>query len=98
MVSWQEHVLSLNDRESYLRGHAPELRGGGYLDDLSQIRPFLNSQQLQDRVQTSHTDVGFRIAVALEARTIPSEVLQRLATCEMSFRDCWVLDERSSRK
>jgi formylglycine-generating enzyme required for sulfatase activity len=38
-----------------------EIKGGGYLDDINQISPFLTSSMLKDEVLTKHSDLGFRI-------------------------------------
>lgn len=40
----------------------PELRGGGFLDNLEVVHPYLRAGMLEDGTRTSHTDLGFRVA------------------------------------
>jgi formylglycine-generating enzyme required for sulfatase activity len=60
------------------------LRGGGYLDDMEKVSPFLDVASLTDQEYTSHTDLGFRIAAAVHVSRVPTDVGQRLATVDMA--------------
>jgi hypothetical protein len=68
---------------------APELRGGGFLDDLERTRPVIGSWMLKHRIDTQHADLGFRIAAILEASAMPIEVRERLGTAAFSVADCF---------
>jgi hypothetical protein len=60
----------------------PELRGGGFLDDLSQTRPFLESYLFDGGSEMCHFDVGFRVAGMMPMEDLPSEVQLRLKFCK----------------
>lgn len=50
-----------------------ELRGGGFLDDMGRTRPYLNARELRGGLGTRHSDLGFRIAVPVDPRSLTSE-------------------------
>jgi hypothetical protein len=50
-----------------------QLRGGGFLDDLNKIRPYLTASMLKDGRITKHTDLGFRIASLLSIKHLSKE-------------------------
>jgi hypothetical protein len=56
-----------------------ELRGGSFLDDLRHVEPVIHSASLQDGIQTSHCDLGFRIAGDVSIRDLPEDITERLA-------------------
>jgi formylglycine-generating enzyme required for sulfatase activity len=64
------------------RDHSVELRGGGFLDDLSLVRPFAHVSMLRDRLLTRHSDLGFRVAGCLPERELPDYVRAALPFCE----------------
>ncbi|MBP1468913.1 SUMF1/EgtB/PvdO family nonheme iron enzyme [Candidatus Chloroploca sp. M-50] len=55
-----------------------ELRGGSYLDNMSQVEPFLSSDSLSEKDMTSHADLGFRIAAKVDLQKLPLEVRETL--------------------
>lgn len=40
----------------------PEIRGGGFYDDLNFVKPYLNALSIENREYTKHSDLGFRIS------------------------------------
>lgn len=69
-----------------IQGEVPfekiELRGGGFLDDLFEIKPFIHSPVLKDGENTRHSDLGFRIAGRVPLNSLPGEVQIRLSLCD----------------
>jgi Sulfatase-modifying factor enzyme 1 len=59
----------------------PQLRGGGFLDDLSRTSVFLDASMLPDREETRHSDLGFRIAGKVPVSELPDTVQVRLTVC-----------------
>lgn len=59
----------------------PELRGGGFLDDLSVTAPFLDSYRLPQGENSCRFDLGFRIAARVTIQQLPMEVQERLSIC-----------------
>jgi formylglycine-generating enzyme required for sulfatase activity len=59
-----------------------ELRGGSFLDDLERVSPFFNVSELKDGEDTSHSDLGFRVAVMIEFRWLPQEIRERVMNCK----------------
>jgi hypothetical protein len=59
------------------------LRGRGFLDDLSAIEPFLDPSLLPEGAETSHSDLGFRLAGLVPIDTLPMPVQERLSACEV---------------
>jgi hypothetical protein len=57
---------------------ALEIRGGGYLDDLSCIRPFLNVSSMPERENCRHSDIGFRVAATVAVANLPPEIAERV--------------------
>jgi formylglycine-generating enzyme required for sulfatase activity len=55
------------------------LRGGGFLDDLQQVRPEIDSAILRDGIYTSHSDLGFRIAGVVFLEDLPEDTRSRLS-------------------
>jgi Sulfatase-modifying factor enzyme 1/Caspase domain len=58
-----------------------EIRGGSYLDDLRIATIVLEEQQLQDRRDTRHANVGFRMAVSIRPEDLPADVVERVDEC-----------------
>lgn len=58
-------------------GHS-SLRGGGYLDDLRKVSPFVNEWELKERKRTRHSDVGFRLVVETELWRMDKELWEQL--------------------
>jgi formylglycine-generating enzyme required for sulfatase activity len=58
------------------------LRGGGFLDNLAEVEPFLDASLLVDGTDTSHSDLGFRVAGLVDVLTLPKSVRERLAACD----------------
>jgi len=61
------------------RSERVRLRGGGFLDDLEKVRPFLNEYEIRDRGETRHSDLGFRVAGLVPIDYIPEELRQQLS-------------------
>jgi len=59
-----------------------QLRGGGFLDDLERVTPFINVSELPDKENTSHADLGFRVAVLLRIEELPTEIIERVMRCK----------------
>ena len=59
------------------------IRGGSFLDDLWHVSPVLDAQELEQKQETSHNDLGFRLAAAVELSSLPSEVVDRLIGCPL---------------
>ncbi|HKP53390.1 MAG TPA: SUMF1/EgtB/PvdO family nonheme iron enzyme [Chloroflexia bacterium] len=59
---------------------APEVRGGGFLDNLSEQdrKPQISAMALEDKLSTAHSDLGFRIAGSVPIETLPFDVQARL--------------------
>lgn len=51
-----------------------DIFGGGFLDDLEEVRPALLSGALHDSVRTRHSDLGFRLAATIEFEDLPDEL------------------------
>jgi formylglycine-generating enzyme required for sulfatase activity len=66
----------LDPRES--RHFYEEVRGGGFLDDLNQVEPFLPVYALKDGKDTRHSDIGFRIAGSVGIERLPESVQRHL--------------------
>jgi len=64
--------------------------GGGFLDDPERIHPRLVAEDLEDRRETRHTDLGFRIAGSVPFRALPPSVSRQVArTPETEFEIYW---------
>jgi hypothetical protein len=48
--------------------------GGSFLDDLTRIIPIVSSDDLRDKEQTRHSDLGFRIAARIALRDLPEQI------------------------
>jgi len=57
-----------------------ELRGGGFLDDLTVVHPALRSGMLEDGLSTRHSDLGFRVAGTIEASSVRPGLLSVLTS------------------
>jgi formylglycine-generating enzyme required for sulfatase activity len=64
-----------------------ELRGGGFLDDLGHVKPFINVSELPDGEMTSHADLGFRVAVLIELSKFPEEISDRVKNSKALYPD-----------
>jgi len=60
--------------------YKPEIRGGGFMDDLSRTEIFLEASRLPQRTNTRHADLGFRISTELDTYKLPEHVLDLLST------------------
>lgn len=60
----------------------PDLRGGGFLDDLSKVEPFLSIHRTQDKENTRHSDLGFRLAGVISVDHLPDNVQLKLSMCK----------------
>jgi Sulfatase-modifying factor enzyme 1 len=54
------------------------LRGGGFLDDLDKVIPFLEEAEIPDRSGSCHSDHGFRIASLIPVDLLPPETRRQL--------------------
>lgn len=50
------------------------LRGGGYLDRLDRVRPFMEEWEIPDGRDVRHSDVGFRVAIRVRPDQLPDEI------------------------
>jgi hypothetical protein len=66
-----------------------ELRGGGFLDDLQKIKPYLRASILKDGVRTRHTDLGFRIAAMIPISYLPKDVTVLLSLQQRFSLEFW---------
>jgi hypothetical protein len=57
---------------------AAEMRGGGYLDDLAEKRPALSAYQLENKENTRHSDLGFRLAAAISVSKLAENLRVKL--------------------
>jgi len=78
---------SLTNIASYIGGaytetSGSELRGGGFLDNLANIEPFLPTYRLVDGENTCHADLGFRIATNVDVEILPDDIKLRLSLCK----------------
>ncbi len=71
-------VFAIVERPHRHRGTEPELHGGGFLDNLESVYPFVRVGLLEDGIETSHTDVGFRLAALVPDRDLPVNVIRAL--------------------
>jgi hypothetical protein len=55
-----------------------EIRGGGYLDDLTLVLPFCPVSTIQDREECRQADLGFRLATTVPLENLPCEVAERV--------------------
>jgi formylglycine-generating enzyme required for sulfatase activity len=70
------------DDEDTLR-YKPEIRGGGFMDNLARTEIFLDASQLPRRRNTRHFDIGFRIATKLVPfDDLPTHLVELLETCK----------------
>lgn len=53
-----------------------ELRGGGFLDDATNVAPYVRASELRDGLDTAHTDLGFRIVTFVRINGLPDPVRQ----------------------
>jgi formylglycine-generating enzyme required for sulfatase activity len=63
-------------------GNHEELRGGGFLDNLTNIEPFLHVYSLVDGINTRHSDLGFRTATKVDIEILPDDIKLRLSLCK----------------
>jgi hypothetical protein len=66
-----------------------ELRGGGFLDDLTRIRTYIRASMLPDGLHTKHTDLGFRIAAFIPLTYLPNDVRIKLETQSYVSGEFW---------
>jgi hypothetical protein len=71
-------LVAYDDSEEY--EEYTILRGGGFLDDLTKVDLTIRSTELRNGRKTRHSDLGFRIATAIEADSLPPEVRVRAET------------------
>jgi formylglycine-generating enzyme required for sulfatase activity len=59
----------------------PQVRGGGYLDDIARTEIFLSAAQLPRQTNTRQSDLGFRIAAEISFDELPPEAVEALKAC-----------------
>ena len=59
-------------------GFRARLKGGGFLDDLSAIEPFIKATELANKEKTKHSDLGFRIALQIPLNLLPENIQLQL--------------------
>jgi hypothetical protein len=69
-----------------VRQYAPDeqLRGAGFLDDLSYTDPFLHVSEITNKHETRHSDLGFRVSAFVNTKDLPPSVQKQLALCRIS--------------
>lgn len=60
----------------------PQLKGGGFLDDLASIRPWMQSAELAQGSRTCHADIGFRVSTEVLVSTLPINIQEKLQSCK----------------
>jgi hypothetical protein len=78
----EEGIVPLRRYDNNFDKINPELRGGGFLNDISKIKPFLQAAELQNGSNTCHSDLGFRIATEVFTNDLPEDVQLRLSLCK----------------
>jgi len=66
-----------------------ELRGGGFLDDILKIKPYLRASMLQDGTKTRHTDLGFRVAALIPLTYLPKDIQVKLSLQQQYPTEFW---------
>lgn len=66
-----------------------ELRGGGFLDDLTKIRTSISASVIPDGLDTKHTDLGFRIAALIPLQYLPNDARIKLELQQHGSRELW---------
>jgi formylglycine-generating enzyme required for sulfatase activity len=64
-----------------------ELRGGSYLDDLARVRPFETASRLDDKENTRHSDLSFRICAKVPLYLLDSETIKQLSDRALEMWD-----------
>jgi formylglycine-generating enzyme required for sulfatase activity len=60
----------------------PDLRGGGFKDDVFQTDIFISAAILEAPAETKHFDIGFRVGAAVPLAGVPDRVRASLAECD----------------
>ena len=68
--------ISISARE--IASGAREIRGGSYLDNLSETFPFCPVSSIPDREDCRHSDLGFRVAAMVPMHDLPPDVAERV--------------------
>jgi hypothetical protein len=66
-------TISWIERYEYTDGPAA-LRGGGYLDHLDRVHPFMNEWEIPDGRDVQHSDVGFRVGMRAALDDLPDDL------------------------
>ena len=94
-----EWCYALNEKEvnsyslnpfDWVRKTRPEIRGGGFFDDISQIQTFLDSKSITDHARTRHSDLGFRIAAEVSVDILPEDLKLKLRLSKPSSKILWL--------
>lgn len=67
-----------------------ELRGGSFVDDISDMDLWLKAEMLEDCHGTCHADIGFRIAAAVNLSEFPQNVQAKLNLEEHQLPSIWI--------
>lgn len=67
---------------AYKKASNVGLRGGGFLDNLNNIEPFLQAYRLVDGRKTRHSDLGFRTATNVDIEILPDDIKVKLSLCK----------------
>ncbi|SOE91474.1 Formylglycine-generating enzyme, required for sulfatase activity, contains SUMF1/FGE domain [Caballeronia arationis] len=81
----QAQVSIVADGDDW-RGRNQQIRGGSFLDDLSQVDPILTVAAMKEGTGTRHSDLGFRIAGEINLDELPADVGALLAAATQMQR------------
>ena len=75
---WCSGTTFRNPSVCYVFRGAPEIRGGGFADDITTKDLRLQARDLEQQLETRHFDLGFRIAAVVPLRLLPKVIQQQL--------------------
>jgi formylglycine-generating enzyme required for sulfatase activity len=68
-------AIAITDHDE---GGPVEIRGGSYLDDLSQTKPFCSVASIPDQIECRHSDLGFRVSAKVPISSLPPGVAEQV--------------------
>lgn len=73
---WELAVVGASFDDTHVR---VELRGGGFYDDMTKTKPFMSGRELREGLNTSHSDLGFRLVAEIETKSLPERIQQQVS-------------------
>lgn len=91
---WCSEKYEANDLSGYYgrgtsRIESPQLRGGGFLDDINSIRVDQSASILENGAKTRRADFGIRIACLLPIEYLPKKIRAKLISQNRQSKDFW---------